>query len=467
MTTATSEHPLHDDHRTPAHPRSAGRPAGREHLRGRLGEPGPEPRAERPRRSPAAAGGRPRRGAGAPRRGRHGDCAEPHQARWAYAEWLDLARRRFRDGGALVYSPGTGRAAVLAPRDDGSTHWRCWPSWGCAGAQARPSRGAACGGSGPWLEAPRDGRPRAPPRSTSPPSSAATSSPRWWKERASSFVAGGVSARASAPSTRSARAASRCTATRSAGTASAAARAATCWTSSSALEGLSLPEAIRRLDAAPPTAVVSLSHRRPAPAPVPSRDPALLTAAGRFYGGELRRSREARAYLASRGIRLETAARLGLGYAPGAGCGASLRAPASARSGSGTRGCSRSGASASPAWWSCPRSRAVAFAGLREGPSTRSGRHGSSRCQVPSPCSGGGGLAPPRRGRSWPRASSTGSSWRSGACPPAPPWGRRVLSGWPPLCGAARGSSSPSTTTRRVAKRRRGLGTCLAPAPPP
>ena len=84
-------------------------------------------------------------------------------------------------------------------------------------------------------------------------------------------------------------------------------------------ESLSLPEAIRRLDAAPPTAVVSARHRRPAPTPVPSRDPALLTAAGRFYGGELRRSHEARAYLASRGIRLETAARLGLGYASGHG----------------------------------------------------------------------------------------------------------------------------------------------------
>ena len=45
--------------------------------------------------------------------------AEPHQARWAYNEWLDLARRQFADRGALVYSPGTGRAAVLAPRDDG------------------------------------------------------------------------------------------------------------------------------------------------------------------------------------------------------------------------------------------------------------------------------------------------------------------------------------------------------------
>ena len=47
--------------------------------------------------------------------------AEPGQARWAYAEWLDLARRRFRDSGALVYSPGTGKAAVLAPRGDVGT----------------------------------------------------------------------------------------------------------------------------------------------------------------------------------------------------------------------------------------------------------------------------------------------------------------------------------------------------------
>lgn len=47
--------------------------------------------------------------------------AEPGQAGWAYAEWLDLARRRFGGSGALVYSPATGRAAVLAPRGDGST----------------------------------------------------------------------------------------------------------------------------------------------------------------------------------------------------------------------------------------------------------------------------------------------------------------------------------------------------------
>ena len=42
------------------------------------------------------------------------------EARWAYAEWLDLARRRFRDREAVVYSPDTGRAAVLAPHAGGA-----------------------------------------------------------------------------------------------------------------------------------------------------------------------------------------------------------------------------------------------------------------------------------------------------------------------------------------------------------
>ena len=39
------------------------------------------------------------------------------QLRWLYAEWLDIARRRFAGSGALLYSPGTGRAAVLVPSD--------------------------------------------------------------------------------------------------------------------------------------------------------------------------------------------------------------------------------------------------------------------------------------------------------------------------------------------------------------
>ena len=47
--------------------------------------------------------------------------AEPHQARWAFAEWTDLVRRRFGDRDVLVYSQGTGRAAALVPIDHGGT----------------------------------------------------------------------------------------------------------------------------------------------------------------------------------------------------------------------------------------------------------------------------------------------------------------------------------------------------------
>ena len=92
------------------------------------------------------------------------------------------------------------------------------------------------------------------------------------------------------------------------------------------VEGLSLPEAIRRLDgrsgAVPAAAVRSTAAfkpRRSTAAVVPPRDPALLTAATRFYAGQLRRSHAAREYLASRGIGLKAAVRLGLGYAPGSG----------------------------------------------------------------------------------------------------------------------------------------------------
>ena len=41
------------------------------------------------------------------------------QLRWFYAEWLDIARRRFADGGdALLYSPSKGKAAALVPAGD-------------------------------------------------------------------------------------------------------------------------------------------------------------------------------------------------------------------------------------------------------------------------------------------------------------------------------------------------------------
>ena len=42
------------------------------------------------------------------------------EACWAYSEWRDLVRRRFGKKGALVYSPGAGRAAALVSRGCGT-----------------------------------------------------------------------------------------------------------------------------------------------------------------------------------------------------------------------------------------------------------------------------------------------------------------------------------------------------------
>ena len=88
------------------------------------------------------------------------------------------------------------------------------------------------------------------------------------------------------------------------------------------IEGLTLPEAIRRLEGHRPASEIvprPSRPRRPKTPPLPPRDPALLTAAARFYAGQLRRSLEAREYLASRGVGPVAAARLGLGYSPGNG----------------------------------------------------------------------------------------------------------------------------------------------------
>ena len=69
--------------------------------------------------------------------------AEPHQARWAYTEWTDLVRRRFGYRAPVVYSQGTGRAAALVPRDDGTLEVVAVLGMG---SRATSSRGAACGG---------------------------------------------------------------------------------------------------------------------------------------------------------------------------------------------------------------------------------------------------------------------------------------------------------------------------------
>ena len=98
------------------------------------------------------------------------------------------------------------------------------------------------------------------------------------------------------------------------------------------VESLTLPEAIQRLGGGVGKGVPSVAVLRPGAAFPPRRavspppDPALLTAAARFYAGQLRRSPRAQAYLRSRGIRPETATRLGLGYAPGGGLRAHLAA---------------------------------------------------------------------------------------------------------------------------------------------
>ena len=46
--------------------------------------------------------------------------ATDREARWAYAEWLDIARRGLAGQDALLYRQGTGRAAALVPGDSGA-----------------------------------------------------------------------------------------------------------------------------------------------------------------------------------------------------------------------------------------------------------------------------------------------------------------------------------------------------------
>ena len=62
--------------------------------------------------------------------------AETREARWAYAEWTDLVKRRFGDRDALVYSQGTRQGQRRwFPR--ATARLRSRRSWGCGGSRAR------------------------------------------------------------------------------------------------------------------------------------------------------------------------------------------------------------------------------------------------------------------------------------------------------------------------------------------
>ncbi len=93
------------------------------------------------------------------------------------------------------------------------------------------------------------------------------------------------------------------------------------------LDGVDLPMAIRRLQGGSWEPVerphAQVDHRSTEP-PF-ARDPQLLTAAMCFYATQLRRSPEALDYLTSRGIDLDAAQRLGLGFASGNGLREHLR----------------------------------------------------------------------------------------------------------------------------------------------
>ena len=139
---------------------------------------------------------------------------------------------------------------------------------------------------------------------------------------------------------------------------------------------------------------------RPAPGQRPvtrcrPRDPALLTAAARYYAGQLRHSPEAQAYLASRGISLDTAMRLGLGHAPGRGLRTALASAGFAAGRIRESGLFAERGERFAGWWSSPRRPADVSAGCGAGhrpgalapfpgaarPQTRA-RHGPARSRA-------------------------------------------------------------------------------------
>ena len=156
-------------------------------------------------------------------------------------------------------------------------------------------------------------------------------------------------------------------------------------------EGVSLPEALRRLGGAGP----AVARAGPAPrsrdsgsAVLPPRDTALLTAAVRFYAGQLRRSPTATGVPGLAGHPARNRQGVGPGLRPGGtGFRSTWRASGSRATGSRTPGSSpRTGRSGLPGWWSSPKLREAGCAGSRAGPLTRPARQGSSPCPAPSRC---------------------------------------------------------------------------------
>ena len=253
--------------------------------------------------------------------------APDSQRRWLYAEWLDIARRRFADGNVALYSPATGRAAVLVERDDGSLETVAalglrWPG-GQDLLPAQPARTEAAGERRCVMVAAYATVDIADLKARNPLGDAVEAAGvalrgkgrvrqgvcPFHKEVEGSFTVYSDSEKFWCFG---------------------------CGAGGDVLDfvgrmgGLTLPEAIRRLDdGSPPlttTAARPAAARQPTAPAISRRDPVLLTAAVRFYGGQLRRSRAALEYLASRSISLDTARRLGLGYATGHGLREHLQA---------------------------------------------------------------------------------------------------------------------------------------------
>ena len=235
---------------------------------------------------------------------------------------------------------------------------------------------------------------------------------------------------------------------------------------------LTLPEAIRRLDGSPGLAPRAATRpartRRTWDAALPPRDPALLTAAARFYAGQLRHSPEAHVYLASRGIGLDAALRLGLGYAPGRGLREALES--AGFNADMLRACGlfmeRGGerfagmvvvpdASGSLVRW---------LVGRAVDPDRTPG---SRRSQAPSRCLGLSVSAPPRPGQSSLKGFLTGSPLPSGAYLQSQPSAPRWWSGSSRPSGAAPASSSPLTPPPRALRPRSGLLACSDAGSPP